>query len=75
VRRSTGYKNYRNRSRCFDLAEDRGRFSELLTELKIPFPQFGIAETADEASALAVLDFPLLIRPSYVLGGQGMKSD
>jgi carbamoyl-phosphate synthase large subunit len=45
----------------------------LLTELKIPFPQFGIAETADEASALAdVLDFPLLIRPSYVLG-QGMK--
>jgi carbamoyl-phosphate synthase large subunit len=41
--------------------------------LKIPFPQFGIAETADEASALAdVLDFPLLIRP-YVLGGQGMK--
>ena len=56
------------------LAEDRGRFSELLTELNIPFPQFGIAETADEASALAdVLDFPLLIRPSYVLGGQGMK--
>jgi carbamoyl-phosphate synthase large subunit len=45
----------------------------LLTE-EIPFPQFGIAETADEASALAdVLDFPLLIRPSYVLGGQGMK--
>ena len=59
---------------ALDLAEDRGRFSELLTELKIPFPQFGIAETADEASALAdVLDFPLLIRPSYVLGGQGMK--
>jgi carbamoyl-phosphate synthase large subunit len=59
---------------ALDLAEDRGRFSELLTELEIPFPQFGIAETADEASALAdVLDFPLLIRPSYVLGGQGMK--
>jgi carbamoyl-phosphate synthase large subunit len=59
---------------ALDLAEDRGRFSELLTELKIPFPQFGIAETADEASALAdSLDFPLLIRPSYVLGGQGMK--
>ncbi|MFV8370169.1 carbamoyl-phosphate synthase large subunit [Flavobacterium sp. LB2R40] len=59
---------------ALDLAEDRGRFSELLTDLKIPFPQFGIAETADEASALAdVLDFPLLIRPSYVLGGQGMK--
>ncbi|UFH46283.1 carbamoyl-phosphate synthase large subunit [Flavobacterium galactosidilyticum] len=59
---------------ALDLAEDRGRFSELLTELNIPFPNFGIAETADEASALAdVLDFPLLIRPSYVLGGQGMK--
>ena len=59
---------------ALDLAEDRGRFSDLLTELHIPFPQFGIAETADEASALAdTLDFPLLIRPSYVLGGQGMK--
>jgi carbamoyl-phosphate synthase large subunit len=59
---------------ALDLAEDRGRFSDLLTELEIPFPQFGIAETADEASALAdKLDFPLLIRPSYVLGGQGMK--
>ena len=59
---------------ALDLAEDRGRFSDLLTKLKIPFPKFGIAETADEASALAdSLDFPLLIRPSYVLGGQGMK--
>ncbi|MGZ9735618.1 carbamoyl-phosphate synthase large subunit [Flavobacterium sp. GNP002] len=59
---------------ALDLAEDRGRFSDLLTELNIPFPQFGIAETADEAAALAdTLDFPLLIRPSYVLGGQGMK--
>jgi carbamoyl-phosphate synthase large subunit len=59
---------------ALDLAEDRGRFSELLTNLKIPFPQFGIAENADQASALAdVLDFPLLVRPSYVLGGQGMK--
>lgn len=59
---------------ALDLAEDRGRFSDLLTELEIPFPQFGIAETADEASSLAdKLDFPLLIRPSYVLGGQGMK--
>ncbi|OCB77902.1 carbamoyl-phosphate synthase large subunit [Flavobacterium crassostreae] len=59
---------------ALDLAEDRGRFSNLLTELDIPFPKFGIAETADEAAALAdTLDFPLLIRPSYVLGGQGMK--
>ena len=59
---------------ALDLAEDRGRFSDLLTELKIPFPQFGIAESAEEASILAdTLDFPLLVRPSYVLGGQGMK--
>ncbi|MCX6184751.1 MAG: carbamoyl-phosphate synthase large subunit [Flavobacterium sp.] len=59
---------------ALDLAEDRGRFSELLTELKIPFPQFGVAENAEQASQLAdVLDFPLLVRPSYVLGGQGMK--
>ena len=59
---------------ALDLAEDRGRFSELLTELNIPFPQFGIAESAEQASKLAdTLDFPLLVRPSYVLGGQGMK--
>ena len=59
---------------ALDLAEDRGRFSELLTELNIPFPKFGVATTADEASKLAdELDFPLLVRPSYVLGGQGMK--
>ncbi|WP_294824539.1 carbamoyl-phosphate synthase large subunit [uncultured Flavobacterium sp.] len=59
---------------ALDLAEDRGRFSELLSELNIPFPKFGVAENADQASQLAdTLDFPLLVRPSYVLGGQGMK--
>ncbi len=59
---------------ALDLAEDRGNFSEMLEKNDIPFPQFGIAETADEAIALSdKLDFPLLIRPSYVLGGQGMK--
>jgi len=59
---------------ALDLAEDRGHFSELLTELNIPFPQFGTATTADEAAAIADdLDFPILVRPSYVLGGQGMK--
>ena len=59
---------------ALDLAEDRGRFSNLLTELNIPFPKFGIAESAEEATKLAdTLDFPLLVRPSYVLGGQGMK--
>ncbi|WP_088324821.1 carbamoyl-phosphate synthase large subunit [Polaribacter tangerinus] len=59
---------------ALDLAEDRGSFSELLKNNKIPYPQFGIAETADEALALAdQLSFPILVRPSYVLGGQGMK--
>lgn len=57
-----------------DLAEDRGNFSKLLKENNIPYPQFDIATTADEAAAIAdVLDFPILVRPSYVLGGQGMK--
>ena len=59
---------------ALDLAEDRGRFSELLKDLKIPYPQFGTATTAEEALAVAdELDFPILVRPSYVLGGQGMK--
>lgn len=57
-----------------DLAEDRGSFSTLLKENNIPYPRFGVAETADEALDLAdELNFPLLVRPSYVLGGQGMK--
>ena len=57
-----------------DLAEDRGSFSSLLKENNIPYPEFGVAETADQALELATsLDFPILVRPSYVLGGQGMK--
>ena len=57
-----------------DLAEDRGSFSTLLKENNIPYPEFGVAETADQALDLADrLDFPILVRPSYVLGGQGMK--
>lgn len=59
---------------ALDLAEDRGSFSRLLQRNNIPYPEFGIAETADQAIALAEkLDFPILVRPSYVLGGQGMK--
>ncbi|WP_297508629.1 carbamoyl-phosphate synthase large subunit [Flavobacterium sp.] len=59
---------------ALDLAEDRGRFSGLLKELNIPYPKFGVAENAEQALQLAdVLEFPLLVRPSYVLGGQGMK--
>jgi len=57
-----------------DIAEDRGRFSETLKEIGVPYPEFGVATTADEASELAkTLSFPILVRPSYVLGGQGMK--
>jgi carbamoyl-phosphate synthase large subunit len=57
-----------------DLAEDRGSFSTLLKENDIPYPEFGVAQTADQALQLAdELDFPILVRPSYVLGGQGMK--
>ena len=57
-----------------DLAEDRGSFSTLLKDNDIPFPEFGVAQTAEQAIELADdLDFPILVRPSYVLGGQGMK--
>ena len=59
---------------ALDLAEDRGRFSDLLKELEIPYPPYGAVEAADEASAVAKeIGFPMLVRPSYVLGGQSMK--
>lgn len=57
-----------------DLAEDRGKFSQLLQSLGIPYPKFGVVQNAAQATQLAKqLDFPLLVRPSYVLGGQSMK--
>ncbi|MCX6292000.1 MAG: carbamoyl-phosphate synthase large subunit [Bacteroidetes bacterium] len=57
-----------------DLAEDRGRFSTLLRDLEIPYPKFGVIENADQSVGLSrELGFPLLVRPSYVLGGQSMK--
>ena len=59
---------------ALDLAEDRGSFSELLAQNNVPYPRFGVVETASEAIKLSKnLEFPLLVRPSYVLGGQGMK--
>ena len=59
---------------ALDLAEDRGRFSKLLEQHNIPFPQYGVVESAEQALELAdELGFPLLVRPSYVLGGQKMK--
>ena len=60
--------------KSLDLAEDRGSFSTLLKENNIPYPDFGVATNAKEAVELSSkLNFPILIRPSYVLGGQGMK--
>jgi carbamoyl-phosphate synthase large subunit len=59
---------------ALDLAEDRGSFSTLLKELNIPYPEFGVARDADEALEVSkTIGFPLLVRPSYVLGGQSMK--
>ena len=60
--------------KSLDLAEDRGRFSNLLKENNIPYPKFGVITDAEEAITLSKeLGFPLLVRPSYVLGGQSMK--
>jgi carbamoyl-phosphate synthase large subunit len=57
-----------------DIAEDRGRFSDLLKELQIPYPEYGTALTADEAIEVAhKIGYPVLVRPSYVLGGQRMR--
>ncbi|HUH33071.1 MAG TPA: carbamoyl-phosphate synthase large subunit, partial [Daejeonella sp.] len=57
-----------------DIAEDRGRFSDLLKELNIPYPKYGVAESAEEALEVAhQVGYPVLVRPSYVLGGQGMS--
>ena len=60
--------------KALDLAEDRGEFSTLLKENDVPYPEFGTIHNTDEALELSkTIGFPLLVRPSYVLGGQGMK--
>jgi carbamoyl-phosphate synthase large subunit len=57
-----------------DIAEDRGRFSDRLKELDIPYPEYGTAFTVDEAIEVAhKVGYPVLVRPSYVLGGQRMR--
>ena len=57
-----------------DIAEDRGRFSDMLKELNIPYPEYGTAYTVDEAIEVANrIGYPVLVRPSYVLGGQRMR--
>jgi carbamoyl-phosphate synthase large subunit len=57
-----------------DIAEDRGRFSDMLKELEIPYPEYGTAMDVDEAIEVANrVGYPVLVRPSYVLGGQRMR--
>jgi carbamoyl-phosphate synthase large subunit len=57
-----------------DIAEDRGRFSDMLKDLNIPYPEYGTAESVDEAVVVANrVGYPVLVRPSYVLGGQRMR--
>ena len=59
---------------ALDLAEDRGSFSKLLADNEIPYPKFTVVEDADNALEVSKeIGFPMLVRPSYVLGGQGMK--
>lgn len=59
---------------ALDLAEDRGSFSKLLADNDIPYPKFTVVEDADNALEMSKdIGFPMLVRPSYVLGGQGMK--
>ncbi len=59
---------------AIDLAEDRGRFGALLRKLEIKHPPYGTALSADEAAVIAEeVGFPLLVRPSYVLGGRAME--
>ncbi len=63
----TSYEN-------MDLAEDRGRFSDKLKELNIPYPDYGAARTVEDAIKIAnQVGYPVLVRPSYVLGGQRMR--
>ncbi len=69
-----GIKIFGTPFHSLDIAEDRGSFSTLLKNCNIPYPLFGVAEDADQALKVAKeLAYPLLVRPSYVLGGQSMK--
>ena len=69
-----GVKIFGTSHEKMDLAEDRGKFTEVLKRLEIPFPSYGMAHTVKEAVKVADdIGYPILIRPSYVLGGQGMR--
>jgi carbamoyl-phosphate synthase large subunit len=69
-----GIKIFGTEFEMIDFAEDRGEFSEFLKRLDIPFPEYGTARNDADALAIASrIGYPVLIRPSYVLGGQGMR--
>ncbi|MGM0459021.1 MAG: carbamoyl-phosphate synthase large subunit [Bacteroidota bacterium] len=70
----SGIKIFGTDFEMIDFAEDRGEFSQFLKRLDIPFPQYGTARNVDDALEIARnIGYPVLIRPSYVLGGQGMR--
>ncbi|MEL6770683.1 MAG: carbamoyl-phosphate synthase large subunit [Bacteroidota bacterium] len=72
--KEAGVKLFGTPFELMDLAENRGRFSGVLKELEIPFPPYGMARSVREAVTVAEeIGYPILIRPSYVLGGQGMR--
>jgi carbamoyl-phosphate synthase large subunit len=69
-----GYPLLGTSAEAIDLAEDRGRFGELLARLGIRCPRWGVARSQDEARRIAGdIGFPALVRPSYVLGGRAMR--
>jgi len=69
-----GIKIFGTDFEMIDFAEDRGSFSRFLTKLDIPFPEYGTARNIEDALGIAKrIGYPVLIRPSYVLGGQGMR--
>ncbi|MEN9611870.1 MAG: hypothetical protein RLZZ628_2684 [Bacteroidota bacterium] len=69
-----GIKIFGSDFKAMDLAEDRGAFSDLLKALSIPYPRYGVADDVDEALKIAAeVTYPVLVRPSYVLGGQRMR--
>jgi len=69
-----GIKIFGTEFEMIDFAEDRGEFSEFLKRLDIPFPEYGTARNETDALEIARrIGYPVLIRPSYVLGGQGMR--
>jgi len=71
---NNGIKIFGSDFKSMDLAEDRGAFSNLLKELDIPYPHYGVANDIDQAIEIANrVSYPVLVRPSYVLGGQRMR--